>query len=398
MSASDTTVGQACTAQRSSITSIAVISIAAFMLVTTEFIIVGLLPALAADLNISVSMAGQLVTLFALAVAISGPVMTAWLSNVERRFLFSVILVVFAISNSLSAIAPNYTILAISRLVSAVLLPVFWGTASETAAQLVPKDQGGKAVSQVYLGVSAALLLGVPLGTVAAGVVGWRGTFWILACLCLAMAVVAYLLLPKVKVTDKSNLKALGGVLKNPYVLANLLLSLIIFTGMFTSYTYLANLFQDVAHIPSDHVGWWLMGFGAVGLYGNQLAGRFVDRHPVTATVLCAAALAVGTCAAVLMADIKIFFVVALIIWGIAHTAMFPLCQVRVMNSSQHAKAFAGTLNISAANAGIGFGAMLGGWVISVADLPTAAYVASALAVAALIAAPLVQKLKHKRA
>ncbi|RYF65107.1 MAG: MFS transporter, partial [Comamonadaceae bacterium] len=116
--------------------SIIILAIAAFIIVTTEFLIVGLLPSLARDLNISTATAGQLVTLFALVVMLAGPIMTAWLSHIERKRLFVAILLLFAAANALAAVAPNLWVLAIARFLPALALPVFWGTASETAAQL----------------------------------------------------------------------------------------------------------------------------------------------------------------------------------------------------------------------------------------------------------------------
>src|SRR5689334_2829436 len=124
-------------------TSITILAIAAFVIVTTEFLIVGLLPALARDLGISVATAGQLVTLFAVAVMICGPFLTAWLAHLDRKQLFIGILVLFAASNGLAAIASNIWILAIARLMPALALPVFWGTASETAGQIAGPEKSG---------------------------------------------------------------------------------------------------------------------------------------------------------------------------------------------------------------------------------------------------------------
>ncbi|RYE93598.1 MAG: MFS transporter, partial [Oxalobacteraceae bacterium] len=176
------------TTQPGAAISILILAIAAFVIVTTEYLIVGLLPALSRDLAISISAAGQLVTLFAFTVMLFGPPLTAWLSHLDRKKLFVAILVVFALSNALAALAPNIWVLALARFIPALALPVFWGTASETAGQLAGPAKAGQAVSRVYLGISAALLFGIPLGTVAANSVGWRNAFWMLAVLSLLMA------------------------------------------------------------------------------------------------------------------------------------------------------------------------------------------------------------------
>ncbi|MGC1329301.1 MFS transporter, partial [Pseudomonas sp.] len=175
---------------------ILIMTVAAFIIVTTEFLIVGLLPALARDLNISIALAGQLVTLFAFTVMLFGPLLTARLAHVERKRLFTVILLVFAASNVLAATAGNIWVMALARFIPALGLPVFWGTASETAGQLAGPGNAGKAVSKVYMGISAALVFGVPLGTVAADTLGWRGTFWVLAALSLIIAALMHLAMP----------------------------------------------------------------------------------------------------------------------------------------------------------------------------------------------------------
>ena len=361
--------------------SIAMLAIAAFVIVTTEYGIVGLLPALARDVGVSISVAGQLVTLFAFTVMLFGPVLTVLLSHLERKRLFISILLVFAAANALAAVASSIWVLAIARFIPALVLPVFWGTASETAAQIVGEKRAGRAVSQVYLGISAALLFGIPLGTLAATHFGWRSTFWILAGLSLLMALALAFLMPTVAqpVRVSEQLR----ILHDRRFVLNILLSVLVFTAMFTAYTYLADMLETLADIQAIHVGWWLMGFGAVGLIGNWLGGRYVDRSPLGITVVCLMLLGIGMMVSVPVASSWLGLAMALAVWGVAYTALFPVCQVRVMKSATHAQALAGTLNVSAANAGTGLGAMLGGAVIPVFGVQSIVYVATAIAVLA---------------
>ncbi|KUZ68311.1 MFS transporter [Burkholderia ubonensis] len=367
--------------------SIALLAISAFVIVTTEFLIVGLLPALARDLRISISTAGQLVTLFAFTVMLFGPLLTAALSHVERKRLFIAIMFVFAAANTLAALAPNPWVLAIARFIPALLLPVFWGTASETASQLAAPGQAGRAVSQVYLGIAAATLFGIPLGTVAANAIGWRGAFAGLAMLSLLMTALLAAFMPARPRPESLRIAAQLSILGDRHVIANVALSVVVFTAMFTAYTYLADLLERVAHVPPAQVGWWLMGFGAVGLAGNWLGGRYVDRHPAGATAAFVLLLGIGMAASVPLASSTRGLVAALAVWGIAYTALYPVCQVRVMKAASHAQALAGTLNVSAANAGIGLGAIVGGYTIERSALANIGYVAAAVALlAALIA------------
>ncbi|WP_321870690.1 MFS transporter [Burkholderia ubonensis] len=378
--------------------SIALLAISAFVIVTTEFLIVGLLPALARDLRISISTAGQLVTLFAFTVMLFGPFLTAALSHVERKRLFIAIMFVFAAANTLAALAPNPWVLAIARFIPALLLPVFWGTASETASQLASPGQAGRAVSQVYLGIAAATLFGIPLGTVAANAIGWRGAFFGLATLSLLMTALLAAFMPACQRPDNLRIAAQLSILGDRRVIVNVGLSVVVFTAMFTAYTYLADLLERVAHVPPAQVGWWLMGFGAVGLAGNWLGGRCVDRHPDGATAVFVLLLGIGMAASVPLASSTRWLGAALAVWGIAYTALYPVCQVRVMKAASHAQALAGTLNVSAANAGIGLGAIVGGYTIERSALANIGYVAAAIALLAALIALVIGRRRPRRA
>ncbi|XFC37134.1 MFS transporter [Stenotrophomonas indicatrix] len=375
--------------------SIFILAIAAFVIVTTEYLIVGLLPALARDLEISISTAGQLVTLFAFTVMLFGPVLTALLSHLDRKRLFIAILLIFAASNALAAVAPNFWVLAIARFIPALALPVFWGTASETAGQIVGAQQAGRAVSRVYLGISAALLFGIPLGTLASDAIGWRGTFWILAVLSLVMALALAVFMPRVAMSRRLRLAEQASILKDRYFVGNVALSVVVFTAMFTAYTYLADMLERIAGVTSAHVGWWLMGFGAIGLVGNWLGGRLVDRNPLGSTAAFSVVLGIGMAASVPLSGSLSMLGGALAIWGVAYTALFPICQVRVMKSASHAQALAGTLNVSAANAGTGLGAIIGGMVIPHWGLGNIGYIGAGVAALAVLLTALVSRIRQ---
>ncbi|MGW9062707.1 MFS transporter [Achromobacter animicus] len=396
MSSSSTTVPQQPGhAARAGAASTYILAIAAFVIVTTEFLMVGLLPALARDLSISVATAGQLVTLFAVVVMLFGPPLTAWLAHVERKRMFMAVLVLFAVSNAVAALAPNVWILAIARVVPALALPVFWGTASETAAQLAGPERAGRAVSTVYLGISAAMLLGIPLGTVAGDAIGWRGAFWALALLSVLIAVLLHFFMPALAAGKRVALAQQARILRDPAFLANVALSIAVFTAMFTGYTYLAELLEKVALVPSANVGWWLMGFGAVGLVGNWLGGLWVDRKPLASTAIFSVVLAIGMLATMFFARQHVCLAIALGVWGIANTALYPICQIRVMKSAPHAQALAGTINVSAANGGIALGAVLGGASIAWWGVASIAVVgASAATIAAATAVVISRWLK----
>ncbi len=372
---------------------ILIMAVAAFVIVTTEFLIVGLLPALSRDLNISIALAGQVVTLFAFTVMLFGPVLTVKLAHVERKKLFTLILMVFAASNVLAAVSTNVWVMAMARFIPALALPVFWGTASETAGQLAAPGQSGKAVGRVYLGITAALVFGVPLGTLAADSVGWRGSFWILAALSLVIGALIHLTMPTLPVAPSPPPEQKQtAILKQPRFLAHLLLSILTFTALFTAYTYLADLLERLGGIPPGQVGWWLMGFGAVGMFGNHLGGAMVDRKPLAAMVLFLVLAGAGMLAAVPLAPHHLWLMVALLAWGIGYTALFVVCQVRVMQAGAQAQALAASMNISAANAGIGLGAIVGGVGIGHYGIGSIGLVATLIAALAVVVALLMMR------
>jgi len=366
---------------------ILILAVAAFVIVTTEYLILGILPALARDLDITVSMAGQLVTLFAFTVMLFGPPLTAALSHINRKHLFVGILLIFVVSNVIAALAPNIWVLALARFIPALFLSVFWGTASETAGQLAGPKHAGRAVSRVYFGISAALVFGIPLGTLAANTIGWRGSFWGLAALSLIMAVLIMVFMPKLPAPATARGSKQARILKDGTFLAHVLLSVVIFTATFAAYTYLADMLERIALIAPENVGWWLMGFGAVGMVGNWLGGRVVDRSPLGATVAFAAILGIAMLAFVPLSGSTVGLAITLVVWGIAFTALFPICQVRVMTVGSDAPALAGTINVAAANAGIGLGAIFGGLTIDHLGLQNVGIVSSMLSAAGILIA-----------
>ena len=373
--------------------AIVILAIAAFVIVTTEFLIVGLLPALARDLGIAVTSAGQLVTLFAVVVMVCGPFLTAALAHVDRKRLFIGILLLFAAANGLAAVAPNIWVLGIARLVPALALPVFWGTASDTAAQIAGADKAGRAVSTVYLGISAAMLFGIPLGTLASDAIGWRGAFALLAALSLVIAVLMMVSMPTVRASAAVSMREQAGILKDRRFLANVGLSVLVFTAMFTGYTYLAATLEQSAGVAPAQVGWWLMGFGAVGLLGNWLGGLWVDKKPLATTAVFCLLLAAGMAASMAFAGLNLGFAAALAVWGVANTALYPVCQIRVMKAASKAQALAGTINVSAANGGIALGAIIGALAIASWGPGQIGYVSAAIAVLAAGVALVIGKL-----
>ncbi|KPY02593.1 Major facilitator family transporter [Pseudomonas coronafaciens pv. oryzae] len=375
---------------------ILLLSAAGFTVLTTEFIIVGLLPAVARDLNVTVSQAGLLVTLFAFTVAAFGPFLTAYFSRFERKRLFISILILFGFSNALAALAPDIAVMGVARLVPALGLPVFWALASETAVDIVGPEFAGRAIAKIGFGIVCATVFGIPVGTLISDAFGWRSAFFMLAGLAFAKALLLAVYLPRTaaKKNPVSILKQLG-ILRSPMMQGHVLLSVLVFSGMFTAYTYLADMLERLAGFDGNLVGWCLMGFGAVGLLGNSLGGRMVDRHPLIASLVFCAFMVVSMIAVVPSIQSVVALALALAVWGITQAALFLVSHVRLIKAAPEAPAFAASLNIAGANLGIGIGAVIGGRVIDHLGLGSVGFAAAGIIVLAIVLALLL--IKHDR-
>ncbi|WP_309676714.1 MFS transporter [Pseudomonas sp.] len=367
---------------------ILLLSAAGFTVLTTEFIIVGLLPAIARDLEVSIPQAGLLVTLFAFTVAAFGPFLTAWFARFERRKLFISVLIMFGLANTLAAFAPNIWVMSVARLIPALGLPVFWALASETAVDIVGPDYAGRAIAKIGFGIVCATVFGIPVGTLISDAFGWRSAFGILAVIAFAKALLLFIYLPKTNLHQHQvSFRSQFRILRSPLMVGHVLLSILVFSGMFTAYTYLADILERLAGFSGTVIGWCLKGFGAVGLIGNSLGGRAVDRHPLIASMMFCAFMIAGLVALVPNIHSPLGLAAAMGIWGVTQAALFLVSHVRLMKAAPEAPAFAASLNIAGANLGIGLGAMIGGRVIDGVGLQGLGFAAAAFILASILLA-----------
>ncbi|MBD8495868.1 MFS transporter [Pseudomonas syringae] len=363
------------------------LSAAGFTVLTTEFVIVGLLPALARELDIPISRAGLLVSLFAFTVAAFGPLLTAYFSRFERKRLFVGVLLLFALSNLLAALASDFAVMVIARLIPALGLPVFWALASETVVNIAGPALAGRAVARFGVGIICAMVFGIPIGTLIGDHAGWRSAFAVLAGLAVFKAVLLALWLPASRPGHPVSMLGQFNILRSGLMQGHVLLSVLVFSGMFTAYTYLADLLERLAGFDGSVVGWCLMGFGAVGLLGNAWGGRLVDRHPLVASLVFCALLIAGMLAVVPTLHSLPGLAVALTVWGVAQAALFLVCHVRIMKAAPQAPAFAASLNVAGGNLGIGLGALIGGRVIDHLGLASVGFAAAGIVGLAILLA-----------
>ncbi|RSD10688.1 MFS transporter [Amycolatopsis eburnea] len=364
------------------------LAISAFGIGTTEFVIMGLLPEVAADFGVSIPSAGLLISGYALGVVVGAPVLTALASRVPRKTVLVALMGLFIAGNVLSALAPSYGLLMTGRVVAALSHGAFFGVGSVVAASLVAPAKQASAIALMFTGLTVANVLGVPAGTALGQAFGWRSTFWVVSALGVAGAVGILALVPHQEPAPGAGLRGELAVFRRPQVWLALIMTALGFAGVFASFTYIAPMMTEVAGFSSGAVTWLLVLFGGGLFAGNLLGGRAADRKLMPSLYVILAALAVVLVAFVFTAHAKVPAAITIALFGAAGFATVPPLQARVMAKAEGAPALASAANIAAFNLGNAGGAWLGGQAIGAGLGYTAPnWIGAALAAAGLAVA-----------
>jgi DHA1 family inner membrane transport protein len=337
---------------------------AAFAIGTTEFVIMGLLPDIAKDLAVSIPSAGLLVAGYAIGVVVGAPVFTLGTRGIERKTLLLGLLGLFIAGNLLAAVAPNYTILMIARVVAALCHGTFFGVGAVVAASLVPPERRASAIGLMFTGLALANILGVPGGTAIGQAFGWRATFWAVSAIGVGAAAATAVLIRPLAAPQTEGLAAELAALHNGKLWAALGTTIFGFGGVFVILTFIAPILGEVTGMSPHGIAIALLVFGAGLTLGSTLGGRFADIALMPATIAILAALAlVQLVFRWAMFDLVVTYGL-LFVWGAAAFATIAPLQTRVVSSSPEAPALASSLNIAAFNLGNAGGAFLGGELI----------------------------------
>ena len=362
------------------------LSVAAFAIGTTEFVIMGLLPEVAADLKVSIPSAGMLVSGYALGVAVGAPVLAALTAKLERKRALLLLLGLFILGNLLCAVAPGYDVLMVARVIAAFCHGSFFGIGAVVAAHLVPANQRARAIAMMFAGLTLANVLGVPFGTFLGQWAGWRSTFWAVTGLGIlaAIAVVRFVpALPNLKAPDMARELR---VLREPQALIALAMTVLGFGGVFTVFTYIAPILQEQSHISPQWTGAVLVLFGVGTTIGNMLGGRLADWKLMPSLMGILVVLAVLMAAFAWTMHSTVASIVTVFVWGVAAFATVAPLQSRVVHVAGDAPNLASTLNIAAFNLGNAGGAWLGGAVIGAGyALPVVSLAGAAVTVVGLL-------------
>lgn len=367
------------------------LTIAAYAIGTTEFVIVGLLPTVADDLHITLPLAGLIVSVYALGVTFGAPVLTALTGRIERKPLLVGLMALFIVGNAAAAMSPSYEPLLIARVISAFAHGVFFSVGSTIAADLVPEDRRASAIAMMFMGLTVAIVTGVPLGTWIGQTFGWRATFWAVTGLgVIALAAIATLLPDTLTKAPPARLIDQVRVLGSGRLLIVFAMTALGYGGTFVAFTFLAPILQEISGFSAGAVSLILVLYGVAIAIGNIAGGKIANRDPVKALVGLFLAQAIVLVLFTFTATSQVLTLVTLASLGFLSFATVPGLQLYVVQLAQQhrpgAVDVASALNIAAFNLGIAIGAWLGGVIVaSSLGLGMTPMVGSVLVVGALL-------------
>ena len=347
------------------------LTLSAFAIGTTEFVIVGLLPTVAADLSISIPSAGLLVSLYALGVAVGAPVLTALTGKLPRKALLLSLMALFTVGNLLAWQAPSYETLVAARILTGLAHGVFFSIGSTIATGLVPREKAASAIAVMFTGLTVALVTGVPLGTFIGQHFGWRETFLAVSALGVVAFIGSAIFVPRhIAHTPPASLLQQAKVLAEPRLLLVYAKTAIGYGGTFIPFTFLAPILTDISGFSAGAVGWVMLVYGVSVAVGNLWGGRLADQlGPIPALRIIFALLAAVLLLLQFTAPYPWLAVGTVLLWGAVAFGNVPGLQVYVVKQAERftpqAVDVASGLNIAAFNLGIAGAAWAGGLIVT---------------------------------
>lgn len=366
------------------------LTLSAFAIGTTEFVIVGLIPTMAQDLNVSLPSAGLLVSLYALGVAIGAPVLTALTGKWNRKHVLLAVMSLFVAGNLLAWQAPGYETLIAARIITGLAHGVFFSIGSTIATGLVPKEKAASAIAIMFTGLTVALVTGVPLGTYIGQTFGWQATFLTVAILGFVALIGSSLLVPNnLPQPPAAKLSSQLKVLTQPRLLLVYAITALGYGGTFTAFTFLAPILEQVSGFESQSIGLIMLVYGVSVAIGNIWGGKMADKMgPIKALSIIFSGLATILVIFNFTAVNPIAAVITILVWGAFAFGNVPGLQVYVVSLAQKytpdAVDVASGLNIAAFNVGIALGSWGGGLIVANAGLMHTPWVGAVIVFIAL--------------
>jgi DHA1 family chloramphenicol resistance protein-like MFS transporter len=371
------------------------LAMAVFAMGTSEFMLAGLLPDIAADLDVTVGTAATLTSAFAVGMVVGAPLVAALARNWPRRSSLLGFVLTFAAAHALGAITTSFPVLFATRVVAALANAGFLAVALTAAAALVPPDKKGRALAVLLSGTTVATIAGVPGGSVLGTVLGWRTTFWAVAALCLPAALGILKAIPagrvKQEATGEPALRAELAQLTRPPLVLVMLLGALVNAATFGSFTFLAPVVTDAAGLGKLWISVVLVLFGAGSFAGVTIAGRLSDQRPGTVIAVGGPLLLIGWPALAVLADKPVALFALVFVQGALSFALGSTLITRVLYEAAGAPTMAGSYATAALNVGAACGPLIAATTLGTAAGHVGPLWSSGflVAVALLIAFPL---------
>ncbi|WP_408058941.1 MFS transporter [Streptomyces zaomyceticus] len=324
----------------------------------------GLLTSIGSSFTVSDGMAGLMMTMPGFLAAVSAPLVTVATGRIDRRVMLGVFILLLALANFLAAIAPNFGLVLVSRVMVGVTIGGFWSIGAGLAGQLVPAESVGRATSVIFSAVPLGSVLGVPLGTLIGDIAGWRTAFLVMGGFTLAVLALLLLVVPPLPSDRTTRLDVLGGMLRSVNTRFALVMTFLVVLAHFGTYTYITPFLERVTHVGSALVTVYLLVYGAAGIAGNFLGGSAVGRYPRATFAVAAALIAGATLLLPVLGRSDVAAVALLIVWGVAYGAV-PVCsQTWFAKASPGSPEASSVLFTASFQATISIGALVGGAVL----------------------------------
>ncbi|WP_261540179.1 MFS transporter [Burkholderia multivorans] len=341
--------------------AVVAVGVGAFAIVTTEFLPVGLLPQIAADLHVAEGEAGLMVTLPGIMAALSAPVTIALARGVDRRRLLWLLMALVAVSNVVAATATGFISLLFGRFLLGSALGGFWTIGGSLGPRLRSGSQASKATAVILSGISLGTIAGLPLGAFLAVHLGWRAAFASTAVISAMVVIALIALLPSIPRQASSGLKAVPELLARRSTRLALAVTLLTFGGQFAAYTYIAPFLRQSSHITPSGLSAVLFGYGLAGFFGNVAGGWTSERHSRAAVVTTAIVLATAISALIATGDSAVTAAVCVALWGFGFGMAPVTIQKLTLDSAPDHLEAAAALLVCVLQIAIGLGSLAGG-------------------------------------
>jgi DHA1 family inner membrane transport protein len=342
-----------------------ILTIGVFGILNTEMGVIGLLPSIADHFNVSVSKAGWLVSSFALAVAVSGPILPLLFSGINRKKVMLLILGVFVLGNIVSIFTSNFSIALVARVIPAFFHPVYCSLAFTVAAASVSKEEAPKAVSKVFIGVSAGMVIGVPIASIIASAASLQMAMVFFAAVNIMVFIATLLFVPSMPVEERLSYGAQLSVLKKKITWLSIVAVILINSAIFGVYSYLAEYLKTVTNMSSNTISLMLFIYGGANIIGNVVAGKILTNSAIKSVVSFPFVLGAVYTLLFFTGQFSIPMAIITLIWGILAGIGANMNQYLMMSSAPEAPDFANGLFLTSANLGVTFGAAGGGFFIA---------------------------------